>query len=198
MADFVDSTGMSGVGWLSLGGAFLQAWGTLQGGRQARIAGERQKAAAEFEAIQEEEQAGIAIAISQRQAAEEARQGRYQASRALAVAASSGGGVSDPTIINLIARGRGEAVYRANVALYEGEAQARKMRLQAAATRVTGADLAAEGVRKQTGALFSAAGTVAERGLGLYAKYGMKGPTAGPATGGSGDSNLLMTPDGSA
>ncbi len=187
---------MGAIGWLSLGSSFLSAWGQLQGGRSARIAGERQKAAAEFEAIQEEEQAGIALAISQRQAAEEARQGRYQASRALAVAASSGGGVSDPTIINLIARSRGEAVYRSNVALYEGEAQARKLRLQAAATRITGADLAAEGVSRQTGALFSAVGTVAKTGLSLYAKYGMKGPVAGPATGGSGDANLLMTPDG--
>lgn len=190
-------TGMGGLGWLSMAGTFLQAWGVLSGGRSARIAGERAKVAAEFQALQEEEQAGISIALAQRSAAEERRQAGMQASRALAVAAASGGGVSDPTIVRLIAATRGEGVYRANVDLYEGEARARELRLQAAATRVGGADAAAEGVRKQTGALFSAAGVAAKGGLSLYAKYGMKGPGTAPASGGSGDANLIMTPDGS-
>lgn len=189
------------LGWLSAASTFLEAWGVLSGGRAQRLAGQRAKVAAEFEAIQAEEQAGIALALAQRRAAEERRQAGMDASRALAVAAASGGGVSDPTIVRLIANTRGEGVYRANVAMYEGEAQARKLRLEAAASRVAGAEALAEGTRRQGAALYSAVGIGAKGALSLYAKYGMKGPdnTPAPKSGGtSGDSALLRTPDGAA
>lgn len=172
------------MGWLQGGGSFLQSWGLMESGKAARLQGERAQAAAEFEAMQAERDAGTAVAIAQRQAAEERRQAGLQASRALAVAAASGGGVSDPTIVNLIAATRGEGARRAAVALYEGEAKARKLRLEAAATRVSGADALAEGSARRQGYNLAALGATV-RGYGayearsLYEKYGRGGPPKG-------------------
>src|ERR1700681_2478136 len=97
------TAGMTSIAWLSAAGTLMQAWGASESGRTARIQGERAKVAAEFDAWQAEQSAAVAIALSQRQALEEHRQGTLHASRALAVAAASGAGVTDPTIVNLIA-----------------------------------------------------------------------------------------------
>lgn len=174
------------LGWLYGVGTAFDVMGQLQSGRMARIAGERQQVAAEFSAWAREHQAGQVIAIAQRQAMEEQRQGEMQASRALAVAAASGGGVSDPTIMNLLANIKGEAVYRANVALYEGEARARQLRLEALAGRATGAEEVVEGLRQERAYQTSSVGSLIKGGASLYAKYGRGGPDAG-----SGDEALI-------
>ena len=165
-------------------GALLEAYGARESGRAMRIQGERARVAHEFEAWQADEQAAAAIAIGQRQAAEERRKGRLSASRALAVAAASGAGVSDPTIVNLLARNEGEATYRANIAMYEAEARSRTLRLDAAAGRVTGADALTEGRSRELGQTYTGLGRLAATGASLYAKYGGKGP-------GSGDEALI-------
>jgi hypothetical protein len=172
-------------------GVFMQMWGALESGRMARIQGERARLAAEFSAWQAEQEGGLAIAISQRQAEEERRKAGFLASRALAVAASSGAGVSDPTMIDILTKTRGEGAYRANVALYEGEARARQLRLDAAAGRLSGAQAAVEGAERQLGYGLGAVGTGVRGVASLYARYGQNGP------GGRGDSALLDagTPD---
>jgi len=178
------------LGWMQAAGSFLQAWGNFEQGRMARVQGERRRIAAEFDAWNAERQAGIAIAISQRQALEEERQGRLVASRALAVAAASGGGVSDPTIVRIIANARGEASYRAHVALYEGEARARELKFEAITGRIAGHELEAEGARVQGAYALAGLGALARGGASLYAKYGMNGPGTTPR-GGSGDAALI-------
>jgi hypothetical protein len=160
--------------------------GYLESGKQARKEGERRQAAAEFAAWQAEEQAGTAIAISQREAKEAQRLGDIEASRALAVAAASGGGVSDPTIVRVLANVKGESAYRANVALYEGEARARQLRLDAAAGRVSGAYAKEEGLARQRSYQLAAVGSAFSSGASLYTRYGMNGPS-----GGSGDAALI-------
>lgn len=181
---------MSTLGWMAQASTFLQQMGLLEQGRSAKLRGERARAGAEFTAWQSEVAAGNAIAIAQRHALEEQRQSRVLASRALAVAAASGGGVSDPDVVNLIARTRGEGVYRANVALYEGEARERALRLEAAAARVSGADAMLEGARRQEGLNLASAGAGLKGAMSLYAKYGMNGP--GTTPGASGDAALIM------
>ena len=87
------------MGWLLAAGAAglgLNAYGKLQAGDSA-------KKRMQFKAKQLEQNAGKALSASQRQAQELDRQGRLQQSRALAIAASSGGGASDPTVMNLMA-----------------------------------------------------------------------------------------------
>ncbi|MGH6629477.1 MAG: hypothetical protein ACREB3_07075, partial [Burkholderiales bacterium] len=116
------SPSLSSLAWLNLVGTGFQIWGALESGRAARIAGERARYAAQFEAWQAERQAGNAIAISQREALEQRRQADLVASRNLALAAASGGGASDPTIVRLLSNIAADGAYRAAVALYEGEA----------------------------------------------------------------------------
>lgn len=171
------------LGWLQGASGLVQAWGLIEGGRAARIAGERAKAAGEFAAWQADRDAGLSIALAQQRAKEERRQSDMMASRALAVAAASGGGVSDPTIMRLLANVRGEGVYRSNVALYEGEARARELRLSGGTSRLAGAESMLEGVSRQTGALYSAIGTAGRVGASLYEKYGAGGAPVNPAAG---------------
>ena len=179
---------LDSIGWLAGASGLLQMFGALETGKSARIAGEMAKARSEFEAQEAERQAGISQAIAQRHALEEQRKARLVASRALAVAAASGGGVSDPTVIRLIAAAEGEGSYRAQVALYEGEEKARTLRLQAAASRVAGAEAVVQGRSTETGYMLAGFGALAKSGATLYARYGMKSPT--PA--GKGDSALLQ------
>ena len=168
-----------GAGYMQVAGSIMQMMAAREAGRMARIQGERARVAAEFAAWQAERQAGVAIAISQRQAAEERRQATLVASRALAVSASSGAGVSDPTMVRIIANARGEGAYRANVALYEGEAKARALRLDAVAGRVSGWEAQAEGAARDMGAALAGAGATAKSASSLYAKYGVGGPGKG-------------------
>lgn len=175
------STAIAGMGWMAAAGIFIETMGLREQGRLARIQGERQQMAAEFNAWQAEKAAGVTLAISQRQAIEERRQADLEASRSLAVAAASGGGVSDPTIVRLLARTQGEGVYRANVALYEGEARARQLRFDAMLGKASGFDALAEGAGKEQAYALYGLGNLARGGASLYAKYGMGGPGTLPA-----------------
>lgn len=175
---------MQSAAWLEAGGAFLEIMGTLEQGKLARIQSERRQVYAQFNKQEAEKRAGAAIAISQRQAGEERRKAEYEASRALAVAAASGAGVSDPTIVRLIANVKGEGAYRANVALYEGEARARQLRLAGFTSNFNDSNIVEAGYKM-------AASAIALRtGISLYAKYGMSGPGT-KSTGGSGDAALV-------
>ena len=119
-------------------GTGAQIVGYQQAADSARTSGERRNVESQFEAQQLEQAAGQSIAASQRDAAEERRKATLLASRTLALAASSGGGASDPTIIRLIASLKGEGSYRAGVALYKGEEQARRLRMGASAKTYEG------------------------------------------------------------
>ena len=177
------SGSMAALGWMSAASGLLEIYGMMESGRMARINAERAKRQHEFLAWQADRQGGIAKAISQRQALEERRIGEITASRALAVVAASGGGASDPTIVNLMSNIEGEAHYRARVALYEGEARARQLRLDAAANRVTGSEKLETGLRDEMSNQIAAAGTAFKHGASLYAKYGI------PKTGMGGDTS---------
>jgi len=153
-------------------GSLGEASGNLRMGEQSIIAGQRRKVAAQFEAEQYLINAGQAQASSQIAAAEARRQAGLVESRILAVAAAGGGGASDPTIINLISRTSARGAYNANVALYQGEDQARSMRMQAAARNYEGMVAEEAGYLKDQ-AYRTAAGTALFRGAGsLFNKYG--------------------------
>lgn len=157
-------------------GAILGAAGQYQQGRIARKQGEAMQQAKAFEAEQLDENAGQAVAASQRQAMEQRRRASLVASRALALSAASGAGASDPTIENIISDIDGEGEYRAAVALYEGEERARRMRLGADAALFEGDMAAATGRAQGRAATVGALGSLAMAGGSMYAKYGMGGP----------------------
>lgn len=184
---------MSAAGWLQLAGNAVSIWGARDAARAARTGGERQKVAAEFNAVELERQAGIAVALGQRAALEERRVADYAASRALAVAAASGGGVSDPTIVKILADHKGMGAYKASLALYEGEERARQFRIAAMSERLGGSQSLEEGLAQARAYNTRAIGMTVRTLGGLYAKYGGGGPEAEPA--GHGDAALIGTYD---
>jgi len=186
---------------LAIAASIISAVGTIAGGMQANAQGKAQKQAYEYAAAttrqqadyiakQEEQRAGQERAASQRAAMEEKRKGRLVGSRAQAVAAASGGGALDPTIVDIGADIAGEGEYRAMTSLYQGEEAARGLEGSAAVRRYAGnneAELlqyqgraaAAAGRSKMMGSFLSAAGSIGSAGSSLYSKYGGGGPSGG-------------------
>jgi hypothetical protein len=86
------------------------------------------------------------------------------------VAAASGAGASDASVVNIVGRIKGEGAYRAATALYAGEDKARVLRMQAAAKRYEG--LTAEeagGLNAQDATAKYEAAAVAEEAKGVAA-----------------------------
>jgi hypothetical protein len=143
---------------LAVAGTALSAGGTIIGtqaeGRELNL-----------QAGQLDAAAGRERASSQRSAMEERRQARLANSRALALAAASGGGADDPSVVNAMAGIEGEGEYRALTSLYNGEEAALGMEADAAARRRGAKSVKAAG-------LIKAGGTILNAGASLYGKYG--------------------------
>lgn len=168
------------------GATILQGVGGLMAGFGARSAGKAEQAAAQFQAAQLQQNAVQAVAASQRAAAEERRKAQLVASRALAVAAASGGSASDVSVQNIIADLDSEGAYRAMVALYEGEEKARQLGMAAQGKLYEGELVAKAGRQKQAAYTIAGIGSMATGAGSLFMKYGRGGPS-----GGSGDSALI-------
>lgn len=157
---------------LAVGGQLMSALSHVQYGRQAQEA-------ARYRAEQLLQNAGQNEAMGQRQAYNANQQAELLASRALAVAAASGGGASDPSVINTIARIAGEGAYRQAVSLYEGQDAARRLRMQAEAAEFSG-QVERGNSNQLAAAQFANAGTSLLKGMArtgsLYQKYGGGGP----------------------
>lgn len=160
-------------------GSTLDAAGSFIGGISHLEFGMQARAAAEYQAAQLRQNAGQAQASAQRQAFDVDRQSQYVASSALATAAASGGGASDPTVVNLIARNAGEFAYRKAVALYQGDDRARLMNMQADAKEYEGKNVEANSAMV-AGAQFLQGGTSlmrgAAKGASLFQRFGGGGP----------------------
>lgn len=167
---------------MSWAAAGLQVFGTaLQYSAQRGAARAEREAAAgrkrigNIEAAHMEQQAVLSVASAQRDMLEQRRQARLLESRALAVAAASGAGASDTTVVNIINDIAAEGAYRSSLALFEGQERARQLRAGAEVRR-EGGDLQAEyGAQTakayeigSVASLFSGAGS-------LYARYGQRG-----------------------
>lgn len=175
------------MSWIAVGvtaaSMLMQQKGKAEAASAAKGQAKAMEKGKEFEAAQLEQQANNALATSQVVAQEQRRQARLVQSRTLAVAAASGGGVSDPTVVNMLARVAGEGSYRASVALYGGEEKARFLRMQAQAADyegetgiISGNDRARAYEIQGMGNLITGAGS-------LYAKYNtMPKPSSGLET----------------
>jgi hypothetical protein len=141
-------------------------------GAGSQIMGAQSQAEAQKKQAQQTEAQGVVdYASSTRDAAEEYRKSRILQSRALAVAASSGGGTLDPNVVNIISGIAGQGDYNARSQLYAGE------------TRKQGLQYVAEADRKsaqatQTGGYLNAASTA----LSMYSKYGGESPSSSPSS----------------
>lgn len=141
-------------------GTGMKAAGQLQAGDAAKQAGLAQQKAAEFEAGQLDVNAGQAQAASQRAASEEIRKSMILQSRAVAVAAASGGGALDPTVMALVSGLSAEGQLAFETQLYGGDEQARTMKDRAKATRFEGAQRAQAGRIAQGNSRLSAGATI--------------------------------------
>lgn len=133
------------------------------------LQGSSAKGSAASEALQLEQQAGQDRASAQRAAYNERRNARYMQSRLQALAAASGAGATDPTVVNLSNQIDAEGEYAALTAMYEGEDTARSREFAATVARKQGSSAATAGYLKAGGTLLSGASS-------WYDKYGAGGP----------------------
>lgn len=163
---------------MTMMGAFSQANGYSAAGDAARLAGQRKAALDQFSAQQLTVNAGQSIAASQRVAADVNLSTTLTLSHARAMAAASGAGATDPTVVNLVANLAGQGAYKANLALYEGEDKARSLRMQAAAdTYQASLDIEA-GNDKGSAFDTQAKSSLINGGASLFSKYGFGSKTA--------------------
>jgi len=156
-------------------GLALQALGGASASRDAKDIANKKRKAAEFEARQLEQQANDAAASGQRAQFGEARTSALVQSRALTLAAASGG-ASDPTVVRIIAGIASEGAYRQSLAVYQGEERARALRLAAQTNRITG-EIGASAALSQGRAIeMQSAAQVLSGASSLYARYGYGSP----------------------
>lgn len=172
------ASGVSDAGsLLSLFGAGMKAWGSIESGNAAADFGRAQRVADQFAAEQLRVNAGQVIAAATIQELNITRQANLVTSRAQALAAASGGGALDPTVVNNVARISGEEAYRKATALYQGEDQARVMRMQAAAKDYEGALAEDFGNKKQDMSRITAGADILGGGASLFSRYAKDYPT---------------------
>jgi hypothetical protein len=173
---------------LQLGSTFLTAGSQLAAGSANRLIGKRRKDIGEFEAQQLELEAAQSRGVGMRTAQDETLKTELVNSAALARAAASGAGASDPTVLNIISRTAGVGAYRSSLAMYEGEAQARMDLMRAETARAEGDISEQEAENADTLSKFGAASTLlsgAAKISTMYDKY-WAGPKRGIDSGISG------------
>ena len=109
---------------LSLIGALVGAVGSIMQGNAAA-------AQAKGQAKMLEKRANEERAVSHREAIRKTREAKMLQSRGQAVAAASGGGAADPTVVNLMGGIGAEGKYQSGIALYEGETKGRGLEFEA-------------------------------------------------------------------
>lgn len=123
-------TGLETIGLIAGGiGSAVSAIGAI-------ATGSAQSAALKAQAAAEERQASEERAASQREAIVRAREARLLMSRQQAVAAASGGGATDPTVLQIMGDTAAQGDFNTQSALYEGEARGRSLEDQAAINRM--------------------------------------------------------------
>ena len=139
--------------------------------------GENARDIGRWQSAQLKQQAGQERASAQRQAIEERRKGDIAVSRARAVAAASGGGASDPTVMNIYSDLASEGEYNAQAVLAEGEEAARGLESQAGAAEYEGAAAYAGSKYRSSAAkragYISSVGHMLQGGADIYAKHGL-------------------------
>ena len=192
------AAGLAVVGTvLQVGGIRAQRRAAERAERQRRENalwfGQQQRRRAEQRAALLQQKAGQAIAAGQRDKLEIERQTRLTESRAIALAAASGGGVSTaPTVVNHIGNIHKRGAYLGAIAMYNGEAKARDLEIEATFAREEG-ELAEEAGRRGMPTEFdddpynlAVGGAILGGATTLFNRFGGGGPSAGGGTSGGG------------
>jgi len=112
----------------------MNVFGTIMGAKGEYDSARAVKQKAAYEAQQLRVNAGQTEAAGQIDAAAETRKSKLLQSRALALAAASGGGALDPSVVKIISGLAGEGKLASQMQMYNAGERARVMRSQAAAT----------------------------------------------------------------
>ena len=122
-------------------------------------------------------QASDEAGAGERQAISEDEKAKLVMSRQLALAAPSGGGASDPTIVNLMARTAQEGAYRQATALYGGLSREQALRHQADMTEYQGKMAERAGRLNMFGGFIGAGSSLFSGAVrsSMLKKYGGKG-----------------------
>lgn len=163
--------GIGVVGALKAIGTVVSVIGSIQQFQANKAAAKQAEMNAEAEAQWNEREAGLTQASKQREAIRAREEGKFISSRAGAIAAASGAGALDPSIVNIMGGIEEETDLRVKTALFEGEEGANRFNYQAGINRATGSARAASFRSKATGNLFSAGTTLLSGGADLYSKY---------------------------
>lgn len=151
---------------LGIAGAVISAAGSVMGGMAAN---ENAKA----EAQMMERRGNEERAASTRDQATKAKQTQLLLSRQQALAASSGAGATDPTILDLMSKTQGQGFLQSQTIGYEGQVAQEGLQYQAAVKRYQG--------KQQMMAGFIGAGTSILGGANSWLKYSSGGnkPSSG-------------------
>ena len=160
MADTIGSFA-SAAGTL---GSVVSGVGTVMSAVGARNAGISANQEAQYRAKQAEVNAGQERASAQRASIEDIRQLRVAQSRGQAVAAASGAGALDPSVMDIMGDLETQGQYKAATALYQGEDSARNLENQATLDRFSGKNAQKAGNIKSISTLASGA-------TDMYSKY---------------------------
>ncbi len=155
---------------LALVGSLVSAAGAVSQGLAQKRAGKVAQRMGDYEALGYERNAAAAEAGAQAQAFERQRDTDELISKQVAEAAASGGGVENPTILDIVGRTAQRGSYLTRSELYQGESRAAGLRDEAAASRYRGKVARAEGKSAMAQSILGAVGDVAGGGYG----YGKK------------------------
>ncbi len=138
-------------------GTIGQVAGTVMSAVGARNAGIAANQEADYRAQEAHIQAGQELAASQRSSIEQIRQMRLVESRGQALAASSGAGALDPSVVDIMGDLETQGRYKAAVAGYEGQDKAANLDNQATLDRFSGGQAEKAGNIKAVSTLMSGA-----------------------------------------
>ncbi len=144
--------------YLAAAGAAVTTVSAIQQGQA-----QQQQAQAEARALVNKSNADASAA--QRQAQDYRRQAQYAISRGQALAAASGAGATDPTVVNVLGQIAGEGDYRALTSLYTGETQSQNDLSGAQAARNEGSAAGKAGFLRGISTLLSDTGQLGYKTL---------------------------------
>ena len=168
------------IPFIMLGMSALGAAGSMSAAddqaEQAELQGQQEQVYANWQAAQLKQKANAERASGQRAAIEERKKGDLTMSRARAVAAASGAGAGDPTVMNILGNLASDTEYNALSRLYEGDSSAQSLETQANALQWQGAQAAQAGTSlassTRTAGMFNAIGQIGQSAGSFYGKYG--------------------------
>lgn len=138
----------------TLGSLAMTGLGTVSQMNAQAASGKSAAALAEYTAKQSEVNAIQERAAAGRTAKEQRRMGDIAISNAIAAGASSGGAITDPSIMGIIGKIADESEYRAASAMYQGASAARGYEAKSATSRYEGSSAKQAAGMASTNALF--------------------------------------------